>query len=132
MQLQDGKMGAFAEYSSASSLRKFKTSYRRKPSIVTAQKVLKNETKKQARKAEQNLRQLGPIDRYFAAQNKLQESGVSIPDLLQKSLIVSLTFGTAFQVTHNNGLLPVWSSLCPSSTSACLLWLLKTAGISPC
>lgn len=82
--------------------------------IVTAQKQFKQaqkQTKRQTKAAEKTVRQLGPVDRFFDAQAELQQSGVSISDLLQKCLIVGLTFGTCFQVTHNNGLLPVYDVL---------------------
>ena len=65
------------------------------------------EGKEQVRVAAQSAKRIGPIQRLLEAQSQLLGAGVSIKELLSKSLIASLTFGTAFQVTHNNGLLPV-------------------------
>lgn len=75
--------------------------------MIKAQKQLRKQAKTQASKAGQGQRQLGPLNELTKAQSELKGKGVSIPDLLQKSFVASLTFGTAFQVTHNNGLLPV-------------------------
>ena len=52
--------------------------------------------------------QAGPVQRVLEAQESLQQE-VDVKKLLTQSLLVGLTFGTAFQVTHNNGLLPVFS-----------------------
>lgn len=74
--------------------------------IVAAQKQLKKQAKGQVKKLGQDLGQLGFVERIFQSQRQLSDS-ISITSLLQQSLIVSVTFGFAFQVTHNNGLLPV-------------------------
>ena len=58
-------------------------------------------------------KEAGPVQRLLGAQQSLQQSRVSIPNLLLTSLAVGLSFGTAFQVTHNNGLLPVCPSMFP-------------------
>jgi hypothetical protein len=60
-------------------------------------------------KTAKSISQAGPVQRILVAQEDLQQSGVSIKKLLSQSLLVGLTFGTVFQVTHNNGLLPVRS-----------------------
>lgn len=59
-------------------------------------------------KTAKSISQAGPVQRILVAQEDLQQSGVSIKKLLSQSLLVGLTFGTVFQVTHNNGLLPIY------------------------
>ena len=49
------------------------------------------------------------MQRLIQAQQQLEADGLSLPALLGRAALVGLTFGTAFQVTHNNGLLPVQS-----------------------
>lgn len=49
----------------------------------------------------------GPVQRLVQAQQQLEADGLSFPALLGRAALVGVTFGTAFQVTHNNGLLPV-------------------------
>lgn len=77
--------------------------------VAKAQIKPQKQVKKQAGKLEKNIKQSGLVERVFEAQEQLQQE-ISIKKLLQQSLIVSLTFGVVFQVTHNNGLLPVSSS----------------------
>ena len=62
---------------------------------------------KQASKKTESLRKAGPVQRLTSAQQQLQQGGVSTKELLWRSLLAGLTFGTLFQVTHNNGFLPV-------------------------
>jgi len=66
--------------------------------------------KKQRQKASKTAKEVlpaGPVQRVLEAQDSLQQS-VDVKKLLTQSLLVGLTFGTAFQVTHNNGLLPIY------------------------
>ena len=62
----------------------------------------------------------GPVQRLLEAQEQLKADGLSLPGLLGRALLVGLTFGTAFQVTHNNGLLPVRPPL-PKKLIGCFL-----------
>ena len=62
--------------------------------------------KKRLANGTKEISQAGPVQRVLDAQESLQQS-VDVKKLLTQSLLVGLTFGTAFQVTHNNGLLPV-------------------------
>ena len=59
------------------------------------------------RKAVKSAESLGPVQRLIQAQEQLEVNGLSVRALLGRAALVGLTFGTAFQVTHNNGLLPV-------------------------
>ncbi len=72
---------------------------------------LTDKAKSQARGAAQSARdtakQNGIIADLFEANRSLVSSGVDIPKLLGTCLLASVTFAFAFQVTHNNGLLPV-------------------------
>ncbi len=43
------------------------------------------------------------------AHQRLTNEGVDVKKLLGTGLVLGLTFGTAFQPTHNNGYLPVSS-----------------------
>ena len=65
---------------------------------------------KQASKTTESLHKAGPVQRLISAQQQLQQGGASTKELLWRSLLVGLTFGTLFQVTHNNGFLPVGPS----------------------
>ncbi len=63
--------------------------------------------KSKAKETAQAAKQNGIIADLYEAQQALERSGVSIPELLGTCFLVGITFGTAFQVTHNNGFLPV-------------------------
>ena len=67
----------------------------------------KRQIKKKVGSTAKSISQAGPVQRLKDANEQLQEGGVSIKKLLTQALIVGVTFGTVFQVTHNNGLLPV-------------------------
>lgn len=73
------------------------------------QKQLQRDVSKQAEKTTNAIQETDVFKRLAAAQRQL-ERGTSIPTLLAISLLTGLTFGTVFQVTHNQGLLPVSSS----------------------
>ncbi|EIE21281.1 hypothetical protein COCSUDRAFT_43577 [Coccomyxa subellipsoidea C-169] len=67
--------------------------------------------KSKAKETAQAAKQNGIIADLYEAQQALERSGVSIPELLGTCFLVGITFGTAFQVTHNNGFLPVYDVL---------------------
>lgn len=71
----------------------------------------KSQAKGAAQSAKETAKQNGIIADLFEANKSLVNSGVDIPKLLGTCLIASVTFGFAFQVTHNNGLLPVYDVL---------------------
>ena len=73
------------------------------------------QAKEGARKAAKTAESLGPVQRLVQAQEQLEADGLSLPALLGRAALVGLTFGTAFQVTHNNGELPVQSRPCRST-----------------
>lgn len=64
-----------------------------------------------AKDAAQNLKKTGIIADLLEAQGLLERSGVSMTKVVGICLFAGLTFGTVFQVTHNNGYLPVGTHL---------------------
>jgi len=78
--------------------------------MAVAEKQKKRATKS-LKRAVKEVSQTGPVQRVLDAQESLQQS-VDIKKLLTQSLLVGLTFGTVFQVKHNNGLLPVSPLFC--------------------
>lgn len=67
----------------------------------------KSQARGAAQSAKDTAKQNNLIADLFEANEALVRSGVDIPKLLGTCLLASVTFGFAFQVTHNNGLLPV-------------------------
>jgi hypothetical protein len=78
---------------------------------VTAIAEKQKKLEKKASKTAKAVTEAGPVQRLVEAQEELQQEGVSIKKLLLNSLIVGVTFGSVFQVTHNNGLLPEYDVL---------------------
>jgi len=72
--------------------------------VVKSQKDLRRERREQ-------LDDGNIWDALVDANSRLTNEGVDIKNLLVTGLVLGLTFGTAFQPTHNNGYLPVSSLL---------------------
>jgi hypothetical protein len=66
-----------------------------------------DKAKSRAKETAQVVKQNGLFADLYEAQQALERSGVSIQELLGTCFVVGVTFGTVFQVCHNNGLLPV-------------------------
>jgi hypothetical protein len=70
---------------------------------------LQEKTKDQMEDTAEDVKRTGQgiMSELIAAQRSLDRSGVSMPAVVGTCLLTGLTFGTVFQVTHNNGYLPV-------------------------
>lgn len=75
--------------------------------MMTQKQDLVEKAQDQVKDTSQKVKQNGLVADLLEAQASMERSGVNIPALLATCLFVGVTFGTVFQVTHNNGYLPV-------------------------
>lgn len=70
------------------------------------------------------------LERLHKSHSQLGES-ISVKELAWKGLLIGTTFGTAFQVTHNNGNLPVRYTYCISTQKLALPHAAVLGGVTP-